>query len=402
MKARFFLACALALLIGAAETRADPFSFQGEPPQVADYEARLDEILDLCRQGQLPLAYQRFTSMRDEGALPPAIERFLVSLLVSRCNEKDPAQSARLVGLELEFGLGYSSNLNRGPSARGIFLGEPGNLAFLEFSPGLRPRSGWFSQVYAAHNLAPQGFMPSTVYGQLRQNGLPGSFTGDARLELGADWWRESGHPGESVSQASRLRVSAVSWQGQGTQAAFEWLGVRPVTLGYTTLRSELRSSSTSRDALEWLGEFGFGFQKDAGWSKGRLEAFTALGYLASVQGSRPGGEAWFTVVSARAAGGGLTLLNTPLNWALRLAYQTETDSQPYSPVLLGPLKRNLVSQSVRLSLQADRPLLLPEPFPRTVRVTPDLTFQFAKTGSAVKLFSVVNDEIVFSLKADF
>jgi hypothetical protein len=402
LKARFFLACALALFLGAAETRADPVGFQGEPPQVADYEARLDEILDLCRQGQLPLAYQRFTSMRDEGTLPPAIERFLVSLLVSRCSEKDPALTERLAGIELEFGLGYSSNLNRGPSARGIFIGEPGNVAFLEFSSGLRPRPGWFSQVYAAHNLAPQGFMPSTVYGQFRQNGMPGSFTGDARLELGADWWRESGHPTKSVFQASRLRASAVSWGSQGTQAAIEWLGVRPVTSGYTTLRSELRSSSTSRDALEWLGEFGFGFQKDAGWSKGRLEAFTALGYLAPVQGSRPGGEAWFALMSARAGGGGLTLLNTPSNWALRLAYQAETDSQPYSPGLLGPLKRNLVSQSVSLSLQADRSFLLPEPFPGTVRVTPGLTLQFAKTSSAVRLFSVTNSEVMFSLKADF
>ena len=402
MKACFFLACALALLIGAAETRADPFSFQGEPPQVADYEARLDEILDLCRQGQLPLAYPRFTSMRDEGTLPPAIERFLVSLLVSRCSEKEPAQSGPLAGLELEFGFGYSSNLNRGPSARGIFLGEPGNLAFLEFSPGLRPRSGWFSQVYAAHNLAPEGFRPSTVYGQLRQNGMPGSFSGDARLELGADWWREPGYPGEGVFSASRLRVSAVNWKGQGTQAAFEWLGIRPATLGYTTFRSELRSSSTSRDAFEWLGEFGFGFQKDAGWSKGRLEAFTALGYLAPVQGGRPGGEAWFAVMSARAAGRGLMLLNTPLNWALHLAYQTETDSQAYSPGLLGPLKRNLESQSVRLSLQADRPFLLPKPFSGAVELTPGLTFQFAKTSSAVRLFSVANSEVMFSFQADF
>lgn len=402
MKARFLTACAFALFLSGAETRADPVGIPGEPPQVADYEVRLDEILDLCRQGQLPLAYQRFTGMRDEGTLPPAIERFLVSLLVSRCSDKEPAQSGPLAGLELEFGLGYSSNLNRGPSARGIFLGEPGNLAFLEFSSGLRPRPGWFSQVYAAHNSVPEGFMPSTVYGQLRQNGMPGSFTGDARLELGADWWREPGYPGEGVFSASRLRVSALSWQGQGTQAAFEWLGVRPVSTGYTTLRSELRSSTTSRDALEWLGEFGFGIQKEAAWSKGRLEAFTALGYLAPVQGSRPGGEAWVAAISARATGDGLTALNVPFNWAFRLAYQAENDSQAYSPGLLGPLKRNLVSHSVSLSLQADKPFLRSKLFAGALQVSPGLNLQLAKTSSAVKLFDVTNSEITFSLKADF
>jgi hypothetical protein len=345
----------------------------------------------------------------------------LVRLLLHDCAsaplKSEPAESLAAA----ELGLGWTNNLNNAPSARGMFLGSPGDLnAFLEFSDALQPLSGWFTEFNTSGDLSSLLNKPVSAYANFRKGFATNrSFEPTSGAEMGIDWWTEL-----RGFDRSRVGLKTSYMRGQRPRRAFQWLGLgrllsegelleteglRSLGFGATvapasflwTLRSDLNSSAFERRGLEWRNELGVGFQKKATSLRGLSEGLLTLGYRSAVFGSSVE-EGRFATLALAIRGKTEERGFFPLAWTVSAARQLEWDVKPYSPELLGNRRKSRAIWAYRLNLESGQAVGIDLLSDITPTFIPGLSVEYVKTSSGVTLFETTRFEAKIYLKSEF
>lgn len=287
-----------------------------------------------------------------------------------------PEEPPGKVAVEARFGGGYSSNLNRGPTASTIPVQLQGVTLDFILSESMRPRSGSYTEgsVYLSHENSQNGAQLQAGFYQRFQ-------PQDARLNLATLEWRwplaphhSAGLQAYNVSEAAVRRITGVG-------VTSDWRFQGPLKRLILTLENrQLPSAAASYPALRLDAEF----RGVYGWSWRLFQDAEAPSPKRAGEGVRQAGAVF-------ARGWDPTWLGAP-DMSLRYAYSR--DLQPYSPLFGGKVR---TLQQAELQLRLTTPLPLGQ---TSGRWTPQLRSEWRYLGqrSNIPLFNINEWQLQFSL----